>query len=139
PDRQRIRVADAVARHFWRWLSDATDRGGRAGRVHRSSWASRRSSSYAGSDGHWHAVDRKRARLRDAWHRGPACRGRRTPDSGTVSRRRTWRRLRVPLGDRNARRERLLRELAVRKPAGRGDLYSPSGYCFELNAYGRSD
>ena len=69
--------------------------------------------------GDGHDPDRLRAGLRDDRPARADARADRPAAAGLLGRRRTGRRLRLSLGDGDARQQGLLRHLAVRQPAGR--------------------
>ena len=122
PQRQRIRVADAVADDLRHRLPDAPARRRRAGSVHRSArppaGPDREPRHHVGR----RCADRLHADLRVDRH-GRANPGRRRASApGLLGRRRIRGGLRLSLGDRRAGSPRLLRELAVGEPAGRRRL-----------------
>ncbi len=126
PRRQPVRLPDAVPRHLWRRLPDAAVGCGVPGRLHRSPRPPPGPDHYPRPDGHGHPADRLRSRLCHAGRGGAVAGAVRPAPAGFFRRRRAGRGFGLPVGDRHARTQRLLRQLAVGQPAGRGGLRRPA-------------
>ena len=122
PQRQRIRVADAVADDIRHRLPDAPARCRRAGRLHRSARPARRPDREPRHHVRRRCADRLHADLRVDRHGRANPRRHRASAPGLLGRCRIRGGLRLSLGDRLAGSPRLLRELAVGESAGRRRL-----------------
>ncbi|CAG9230931.1 hypothetical protein PSAB6_540006 [Paraburkholderia sabiae] len=117
-ERQRIRVADAVAFRVRRGLPDATVGRDRARRVHRPSRPAQRPDPDARADGARHADGRGDSGLRDDRRARARARAGRASVAGLLGGRRTGRRVGVSVGDRDQGQQGLLLFVAVGQPAG---------------------
>src|SRR5215472_15726450 len=90
--------------------------------LHRPLRTPRRTYAHAGAYGRRNDNHRLGSRLYDTRRLGPRHCGDWVADPRLFRRRRARRRLRLPGGNRNAGTQRLLRQLAVRQPSGRGHL-----------------
>ena len=123
-----VRVADALVGHLRRGISDAATGRHRAGRLHRSSRPPRRAAADAEPDGHRNFVHRRAPRLRgDRAGRAVAGAGR-PAAPGPFRGRGTRRRVRLSCRNRDAGAQGFLRQLAIRQPAGRGDVCRAAGH-----------
>ena len=119
-ERRPLRLADGDLPEFRGGVCDAPDRRAGAGAVHRPHRPPQRPYSDALDHGLRHHPDRLRAGLRDHRRARAHAGGAGTAPSGILGRRRARRRLGLSVGDGDARKQGLLRRLAIGEPAGRG-------------------
>ena len=119
---QRICPADAGLHDLRCGLPDAPARRHLSRHVHRPLWPPCRTDADPWAHGDRHGHDRSGSGLCDAWCLGPYHRGDRPSDPGLLRRRRARRRLGLSGRDRDTRAQGLLRQLAIRQPAGRSDF-----------------
>ena len=111
---------------FGAGFPDAAAGCGVPGRLHRSPRPPPGPDHHPRPDGHGHPADRLRSRLCHAGRGGAVAGAVRPAPAGFFRRRRAGRGFGLPVGDRHARTQRLLRQLAVGQPAGRGGLRRPA-------------
>src|SRR5215469_47102 len=107
--------------------------------LHRPLRTPRRTYAHAGAYGRRNDNDRLGSGLYDPRRLGPCHRGDWAADPRLFSRRRARRRVRLSGGNRNAGTQRLLRQLAVRQPAGRGHLRRAPRRAAEQDYSSRND
>ena len=117
--REPVRFPHVGVLEFRRGLCDAADRRAGSRPLHRPDRPPQGADRHARDHGVRHRADRLRAGLRHDRPCGAALGGDRATVAGLLGRRRTRRRVGLPLGNGAAGTEGILRQLAIGEPAGR--------------------